>query len=670
MSRRIAPGLLLLVALAPGVGHAAEPTAPAAKPAAPAKPPTKPAMKPAAAPNGLKNTRAVDTSARRGVAAGPTLDDARLGADSPELRALYLAERELFPPAMPPLGASWPNEIPFPAPQPEGPLANTSGLVDAPVRPVPRDLAEGGKDLSWLSKLKQPDLPVRWDARVVRYLEFWKDDPRGRAIFATWLRRSGRYRDTIRRALRRKGLPEDLLYLSMIESGFEPVARSPVGAMGLWQFMPETGRIYGLSHDRYVDQRLHVQQSTDAAADYLGDLYRRFGTWELAMASYNMGYGGMLSVVRRYNTNDYWALSHAENSLPWETTLYVPKVVAAALVGRNLAVFGFQDVALDAALEGDEVPAPPNTALASIAQAVGVTPKELEQLNPELRAGRTPPIATADYIIHVPRGKSDAARAAIAKLAKTPNATDKYVVRFGETLAEIAIAKKTTASKLAELNGFPANEPVRGGTTILVPRVNEAPSATPASMNPQRPVAVVPQDVFVYPDRRRVFYRVLTGDSVRDIATNFKVSVDELVRWNAIDPAARLVDGMLLQVFVPSDVDLDKSVSLKESDVRVIRAGTDDFFHEFDEKGRKRITVTAKAGDTLDAIGKRYGVTPTLMERVNRKPRSEALRDGDPVVVYLPAGAPGAQGAKASPATTTAPPGEASPAMDDLPALP
>ena len=611
--------------------HPAKPQAPAAKPQSPAPKPPAPqaAGKPKAPPGPAKP--APDAATRRQVAAGPTVVDSQLGADTPELRAMAAAEREMFPPAMPVIGAPWPHEASLPLPQNEAlSRIHTSGLPPAPT-PPPVALAEGGKDLSWLAKAELPDLPVRWDARVVRYLEFFKDDPRGRAIISTWLRRSGRYRDAIRRTLKRKGAPEDLLYLSMIESGFEVRAKSPVGAMGLWQFMPETGRTYGLPQDRWADARLHASHATEAAADYLLDLHRRFGSWELAMAAYNLGYGGMMGAVKRYNTNDFWSLADKEGSLPWETTLYVPKVLAAAIVGHNLALFGLQDLTFDAPLDGDDVVAPAGTPLAAIAQAAVVTPKEVEALNPELRAGRTPP--GSDYTVKVPLGKGVLCTQNLAKVRGVT--LDKYTLRFGETLEQVAERSRVPVSRLLELNGISKDELVRGGTVLLVPKAPETPMAAAGAM-PPKPVVVVPDQVFSYPDRKRVFYRVLTGDTLPDIAKVFHVGVDEVRRWNDIDPEARLIDGMTLQLFVPKDTDLSKVISLSESFVVPVVAGTPEFFERFEEKGRKRVTVVAKAGETLEQLAKRSNVTPGLAERINRRPRTDVLKQGENVVLYVP----------------------------------
>lgn len=578
------------------------------------------------------------------VAGGPTVDDASVGADTPELRALWAAERELFPPASPALGAKWPDELPFPlAATDDRPRVHASGLPPAPPRSAPPE-TDGPRNLAWLSKLELPDLPVRWDPRVVRYLEFFKDDPRGRSLLTKWLRRSGRYRDHIRKVFKKKGLPEDLTWLAMIESGFDATARSPVGALGLWQFMPDTGKIYGLSHDRWSDQRMSLVASTEAAADFLADLYRRFGSWDLAMAGYNMGYGGVLAAVRRYNTNDYWALAKLEGSLPWETTLYVPKILAAAIVAKNLAAFGFQDVVPDPPLDGEEVPVAPGTSLATVAQACGTTTKDVELLNPELRASRTPPTQD-DWMVRVPVGKAAGCERALTKTKRADPGVERYVVRFGETLEQIAQARRVSVSRLVEINAIAPGEVVRGGTVLLVPKVEGAADkpATAAdakdakdAKKADKPVVVVPQDVFVYPDRRRVFYRVQVGDTVRELCTQFKVSPDDVRRWNGIDTSARLVEGMTVQLFVPRDTDLSRVVVLSEGDVRTVVAGTDEFLEHWDDKGRRRLVVHAQAGDTLASIGKKHGVSTAMMERINRRGRSEKLAEGDAVVVWAP----------------------------------
>ena len=584
-----------------------------------------------------KTTRGMDAAARRSIAGGPTADDASMGAESPELRALREAERELFPPATPAPGSAWPSNLPLVLPGETPPAVEASGVP--PARPMPPPPEERAQDLAWLEHLEMPDLPVRWDERVVRYLEFFRDDPRGRSTFTNLYRHSGRWRDMMRRALRRKSLPTDLVWVSMIESGFDATAHSTAGAAGLWQLMPETAKIYGLTSDRWLDQRMSATLATDAAADLLGDLHRRFGGWELALAGFNMGYAGLASVLKRFNTNDFWSLSRTEGALPWETTLYVPKVFAAAVVAHNLGAFGFGDLAVDPPVETDEVTVPPGTPLSLVAQAAGCTSRDIETLNPELRASRTPPAADADggaCTVNVPQGRGAVAAQALVRMRRDQPPLDRYVVRFGETLDQIAAAHRTTTQKLVELNAIAPGEAVRGGTILLVPHVEAAPTEAPTATGP-KPAVVVPSDVFVYPDRKRVFYRVLIGDTLKEVGSALRVSPDELARWNGLDPAARLQEGMTLQAFVAPDADLTKVVVVPESDVRVVAVGSEEFFAALEhDRNVKRITVVAKEGDTVESIGRRYDVKPGAMERVNHQNRRHVLKAGETVVVYVP----------------------------------
>ena len=266
---------------------------------------------------------------------------------------------------------------------------------------------------------------MRWDPQVLRYLDYFKSDPKGRSVMSSWLRRAGRYRDVFDKVLARHGLPHDLFYLAMIESGFESAARSRVGAGGVWQFMPSAARAYGLEVSYWIDARRDPERAADAAARYLKDLHVRFGSWYLVFAAYNAGYGAVLRSITNYNTNDYWELVKHESGLPWESSLYVPKILAAAIVGRNQAAFGFGDVTPDAPFAYEEVEVPAGTTLATVARAAGAKTEVIESLNPHLLRGRTPPERGSSRV-RVPAGTAaiyaaniDKARSATSRTRST-----------------------------------------------------------------------------------------------------------------------------------------------------------------------------------------------------------------------------------------------------------
>ena len=285
-------------------------------------------------------------------------------------------------------------------------LAGGDGQRPELASPISSPKSDGKPDSGeplpeWMVGLRVPDLPARVDARVLRYLEFYKSDKRGRATMTAWLRRQGRYRALIEEALARHGLPRSLLYVAMIESSYDPHDRSGPGAVGIWQFMPEVAKIYGLRTDHWVDARKNPEKSTEAQMRYFRDLYERFGSWPLVLAGFNAGYGAVIRSLQKYNTNDYYELCRHENGLPWETVLYVPKAFAAAIVGENRQLFGYDSVEPDRPYEFDRVAVPKSTSLANIARSVGVPLAEIVALNPELRRGRTPP---ERWDVRVPKG--------------------------------------------------------------------------------------------------------------------------------------------------------------------------------------------------------------------------------------------------------------------------
>jgi membrane-bound lytic murein transglycosylase D len=250
------------------------------------------------------------------------------------------------------------------------------------------------------------DIPVVWNESVSRFVNLFSGEQSDR--MALYLKRSGRYEGMIRTKLREQGMPEDLLYLSMIESGFNPNARSRAQAVGLWQFMASTARDYGLRVDSYVDERRDPEKSTDAALRYLQDLHRQFGSWNLAAAAYNSGEVRVSKAMRattgaeKGKETDFWRIRRL---LPSDTREYVPLIYAAALVGKNPQKYGLGDVERWLPVATDTVAIPGGTDLGDVAEAIGTSESDLRSLNPHLVKGMTPP--GKPYPVRVPDGAGE-----------------------------------------------------------------------------------------------------------------------------------------------------------------------------------------------------------------------------------------------------------------------
>ena len=461
---RRAIALAIALSFSAATGASARGGAPARAQGGPADPPDR----------SLAERRAV-----RGVAVDD--DQAAAAMESPELREIRRFEQAAFPrlgAGAAAVGGDGDGVLP-----PSSLPGEWGGSGDVPAElrsppPVAAEKPAPPPDSEWLRGLALPDLPVRWDAQVLRYLDYFKNDPKGHAIMTGWLRRAGRYRELFEKVLVREGLPKDLLYVAMVESGFDTGARSRVGAGGIWQFMPGAARAYGLEVSYWVDARRDPERAVDAAARYLKDLYVRFGSWYLVFAAYNAGYGSVLRSITSYNTNDYWELTRHEAGLPWESTLYVPKILAAAIVGHNLAAFGFADVTADAPFAYEQVEVPPGTALATVARAAGTKPEVIEALNPDLIRSRTPPDRST-VSVRLPPGTAATYAASFDK-TRDGDKVETVVLRFGETLDDVARAHGTTAKQLRRLNGVRDSIELRGGTAIVVPRRATAKNDTAA----------------------------------------------------------------------------------------------------------------------------------------------------------------------------------------------
>ncbi len=367
------------------------------------------------------------------------------------------------------------------------------------------------------------DLPVTRNERVEDWIGFLK----GRNADKTerWLERSGRYVPLVQAQLRKREMPQDLIYLAFIESGYNPNAHSNAAAVGLWQFISETGKRYGLEVSSYVDERRDPYKATDAALDYLSELYERFGSWYLAAAAYNTGENRVARIMRertgseRGQDADFWRIARY---LPEETRNYVPLMLAAAHIGKEPAKYGFSDVDYAGPLSYATVRVPQDVPLAAVARAVGADKDTIALLNPELVKQQTPP--TRAWTVRVPEG-TDAQFAAnfptalheirlAAQKAKTTRtyASATHRVRRGETLSEIAKGYGVSVRTIARANGGLVASHLQIGQTLRIPRANSVAQAKSSGR----------------------YHSVRRGENLSLIADHYNLSVSRLKRLNGL----------------------------------------------------------------------------------------------------------------------------------------
>jgi len=317
-----------------------------------------------------------------------------------------------------------------------------------------------------LRKEPEFDIPIVINGKVEQYIHYFQTTIRHK--FITWLSRSEKYIPFMKNVLKEHGLPEDLVYMSLIESGFNPYAYSRAKAVGLWQFMSMTGKRYGLRVNWWVDERRDPEKSTIAAARYLKDLYEMFACWYLAAAGYNAGEYKIINAIKRYRTEDFWKLTNYRY-LKRETKDYVPLMIAAALVAKDPEKYGFTDVEYQEPLRYEKVKVPPLTDLSPIAKACETSIEEIKDLNPELRRGVTPPDET-EYEIKIPYGKKDLFLEnfeAMQPLEKFQFKT--HSVKKGETLKGIAKHYRVDLDPLLEINQLKKTSPVSKGMILFIP---------------------------------------------------------------------------------------------------------------------------------------------------------------------------------------------------------
>lgn len=412
------------------------------------------------------------------------------------------------------------------------------------------DLNDTGSDLD--------AIPLEVNKMVLQWIDYFQG--RGRPHMERYLSRSTRYMPVMKTILREEGLPEDLIYIALIESGFSSTAHSSANAVGYWQFIRGTGRRYNLEINSYVDERRDFVKATYAAAQYFKGLYNLFGAWYLAIASYNVGENRVKSLVMKYHTRDFWQLAR-ENKLPNETINYVPKFLAARLIAKAPEKYGFVDIEYMPPLEFDEVEIGHSIDIRKLAQAMNLEYDDLRDLNPSYKRG----VAFAKsgaLSLRIPKGMQAVALAAAPEaMAGSPRAylavADEdytyYRVRRGDTLSGLARKFGTSLSNLRRLNNLSKNAILAAGRRIRVPaeRFVSDRKDQISSRSTNRNVAASKKEASTMARLARQSRRVhivKKGDTLIEIARKYQVSLRELANHNQIRRRSTIPIGARLEI--------------------------------------------------------------------------------------------------------------------------
>ena len=309
------------------------------------------------------------------------------------------------------------------------------------------------------------DLPVVYNDAVKKWIHYFSN--RGRDYFEIYSARGGRYAPMLGNMLEDNGLPRDLIYLAMAESGFQTKAKSYAKAVGLWQFIPSTGRHYGLKIDWYIDERRDPIKSTIAASKYLKKLYEDYGDWEIAASAYNAGEGKVNRAIARYKTDNFWDLRKGRY-LKSETKNYVPKIMALAILGKNLNSFGFKDIEFHGPIDFIEIEVPGKTDLVALAQEMKIDVEDIYALNPELLRWYIPP-TFEKYRLRVPAGIEVVYEQCCANKTFIASAFQKYRPDSVATVAQIAKKFRIALYVLEDLNSARASTRFTKDQEVVLP---------------------------------------------------------------------------------------------------------------------------------------------------------------------------------------------------------
>jgi len=414
---------------------------------------------------------------------------------------------------------------------------------------VIKQLPKGEGDLGEAQSIQ---MPVEINREVEQWIGYFQG--KGHDYMERYLQRSAQYMPLMKKILRQNGMPEQLIYLALIESGFSSKIKSRAGAVGFWQFMPGTGKHYGLKRNRWIDERSDPVRSTEAAAAYLKGLYNLFGNWYLAIASYNVGENRIKNLVMKYETRNFWELAR-QKKLPVETQHYIPKFIAAGLIAQEPEKYGFVGVDYRDEMKFENFTITENVDLSKFAEGLSVDYHKLADMNPQFRTHYAPASQSEPVTIRIPEGKHEAAKVVyeasvvkdkrfVATASDKPAGYKRHRVRRGETLEAIANKYDLSEEDILKANRWRSPKRLRPGMSLKIPAFKNSDSRNSTSISRKNMMA----------DARRVhsvlprLHVVKKGETLMAIARHYRLTVTRLARANKLTSRSQIQIGQRLML--------------------------------------------------------------------------------------------------------------------------